>query len=325
MISLPTATDRYDWKPMQTNHQLVDDHVYLIGRPSLRQFLDYVVDLAVDGGEVDSRALNREWRAAAELIRRLEKEEAGWADHPAVAPLPAHLEPLRAAVLNDPLFQHAFNVVPADIGMVELDRLVVYQKQINLEFVQQLVQRLGPTPTEEEVFRTCLPFDHPQPLVRWTRVHSDTYEFYSPSNDLRFLGSMPLGPSNITDYPPPGALAGVVGLGVGFGSNFLNALSAEDRLVLNNGSHRAFAMRELGITHVPCIIERCSNREELKAVASSDLRRNPDRYLKHPRPSLLKDYFDPRLRRIVPIPRRIRRVRVKFEVDEDDVLAMGPA
>src|SRR2546429_630908 len=179
-----------------------------------------------------------------------------------------------------------------------------------------LKKKLGPAPTVEEVFRTCLPAEHPQPPVKWSRAHSDTYVFMSPSNDLRFLGTMRLKANHIKDYPPPGTLVGVIGIAVGFGSNFLNAIYAENRLVLNNGSHRAYALRDLGVTHVPCIIQYPSTREELVIAASGDLRDHPDLYLRSPRPSMLKDYFNPKLRKIVALKRRVRQVTVKFETDE---------
>src|SRR5216117_1827670 len=109
----------------------------------------------------------------------------------------------------------------------------------------------------------------------------------SPSNDLRFLGTMKMESNHIKVYPPPGDLVGVVGIAVGFGSNFMNALYADKRLILNNGSHRAYALREMGFTHVPCIIQHVSSRAELELVAASEIRRNPDLYLEHPRPALL--------------------------------------
>ena len=31
---------------------------------------------------------------------------------------------------------------------------------------------------------------------------------------------------------------------------------------------------------------------------------------------MLKDYFDPKLRKIIPVIRRLRQVTVKFQVDE---------
>src|SRR5439155_254114 len=86
----------------------------------------------------------------------------------------------------------------------------VYQKNIDLAFVRQLKNKLGPAPSDEEIFRTCLPYDHPQPPVTWSRVHHNKFVFMSPSNDLRFLGTMRLQASNIKDYAPPGNL--VVGV-----------------------------------------------------------------------------------------------------------------
>jgi hypothetical protein len=138
---------------------------------------------------------------------------------------------------------------------------------------------------------------------------------------MRFLGSMSLKPGNITDYAPPGDLAGVVGLAVGFGSNFLNAIYAENRLILTNGSHRAYTLRKLGVTHVPCIIQHVSLREKLEVVADSQVVDNPDYYLKNPRPSMLKDYFNPKLHKVMPVHRQLRQVTIKFEVEHGNVPA----
>lgn len=306
---------------------LVDEYVYLVGRPPLKSFLSFMEGQAVDsrangnGQAKDPRLLADEWRAANDHISQLEEEEAGWADDPTIEPLGQQLEPLREKLLEDPLFHHAFELLPAEVGIVELDRLVIFQKHINLEFVRQLKDQLGPAPSDEDIFKVCLPFDHPQPPVRWMRTRSNVFVFISPSNDIRFLDSVVLGPAQIAGYPPPGAVSGVVGLVVGFGSNFLNVIHAENRLILNNGSHRAFTLRDMGITHAPCIIQQVSSREEFRMIATSDLRRNPDLYLRHPRPPLFKDYFDPRLRKVVPVQRTLRQVRVKFEVEETDLPA----
>jgi hypothetical protein len=57
-------------------------------------------------------------------------------------------------------------------------------------------------------------------------------------------------------------------------------------------------------------------------VASSDVRHNPDFFLKHPRPSMLKDYFNPRLYTVMPVERRLRQIRVRFEIEESYVPAL---
>ncbi len=308
--------------PMETNHELVDDYIYLIGRPTLRQFLSFVRNRSLEGRRADVGALTDEWRAAASHVLKLEKSEGDGAEHAAIQPLPALLEPLRERFLRDPLVQHGFNTVPTQLGVVELDRLVVYQHHIDLSYVRLLKERMGPAPSEEEIFRLCLPFDRPSPPAKWARTHRDTYVFSSPSNDLRFLGAMPLQTEQVVGYPPPGTLVGVVGVAVGFGSNFLSVISAYDRLILHNGSHRAYALRDLGITHAPCIIQHVYSREELNVVAASAVAERPDDFVKQPRPPLLKDYFDPKLRKIIPVIRRLRQVTVKFQVDEAYVPAL---
>jgi hypothetical protein len=102
----------------------------------------------------------------------------------------------------------------------------------------------------------------------------------------------------------------------------MNAIYAEKRLILNNGSHRAFALRQMGVTHVPCIVQHVASRDELEVIASSSVRRNPDLYLKHVRPPMLKDYFNPQLRMVMPVHRRLRQVTIRFEVEEDFVPAL---
>ena len=62
----------------------------------------------------------------------LEKSEAGCADHPAMQPLPERLQPLREQFMRNPLVEHGFNTVPSQVGIVELERLVVYQHHIDL-------------------------------------------------------------------------------------------------------------------------------------------------------------------------------------------------
>ena len=296
-----------------------DRSLYLIGRPPLKDFLRFVKHHAVTPPA--QATLTDAWQAAREVVRRLETEEAGVADDPAIGKLGPEYEPLLLEFLKDPLVHHGFNTVPTEVAIVELDRMVVYQEHIDITHSRRIEQKLGAIPDRSDLFRTCLPYDHPQPPVKWSRAGEGKFVFVSPSNDLRFLGPAKVHPGELKDAPG-GNLVGVVGASVGFGSNFMNAIYAERRLILNNGSHRAFALRQMGVTHVPCIIQHVASRDELEVVASSSVRRDPDLYLKHVRPPMLKDYFNPQLRMVLPVHRRLRQVTVRFEIEEDFVPAL---
>ena len=291
-----------------------DEMLYLTGRPSLKQFLGFVDDHSEQ--PLDDGTLVDEWHAARDVVRRIEKDEAGAADRPSIVKLGSEYEPLLIELLKDPIIQASFNRVPTQVAIIELDKLVVYQKDIDVTHARRVEERLGGIPDRDQLFRTCLPFDHPRPPVKWCRQDSNSFTFVSPSRDMRFLESMQLGPENLRDYPTSGDMVGIVGLGVGFGSNFLNAFYAEDRLVLNNGSHRAFALRSMGVTHVPCIVQHVASRDALNLVASREVRNEPDRFLKDPRPPMLRDYLNPEITKVFRARRQIRQVTITFEVKE---------
>jgi hypothetical protein len=54
-------------------------------------------------------------------------------------------------------------------------------------------------------------------------------------------------------------------------------------------------------------------------IAHKEIGQRGELYLKNPRPPLLKDYFDDRLRRIVPFTRSHRLVRVQLRIDQSDI------
>jgi len=301
--------------------QVGDEHVFLVGRPPIGEYLGFVQGLAINGHAVDLGELTEEWRKANDHVRALETTEAGIADAPPMRELPPDLAALATELMQNPMFRRVFRFVPSRIALVELDRLMVFQKNINLRYVEELKARLGHAPSPASTFRLALSLDRVEPPVRQMQGPQSLFSFLCPSNDLRFLEPVLLEPVQVSGFTSTGRPSKVIGLAVGFGSNYLNALHVDGRLILNNGSHRAYALRELGVKEVPCIVQTVTRRDELELVASGDFQQAPDRYLKAPRPPLLKDYFDPKLRKIVLVQRKNRLVRVQIAVEQSDVPA----
>ena len=275
--------------------------------------------MAVDGQTVDQGLLAEEWRRANDHVICLEKSEAGIADGITPSALPSSLSDLCQRVRTQPSFVQTFRFVPVEFGIVELDRLVVYQKFINLGFIGFLKSTFPERPTEIDIARLAFSIDQPMPAVHQMQTAPNAFSFLCASNDFRVLDTALLQPQQRL-APSDGRPVAHLVMSVGFGTNLLNVVSAEGRLVLNNGSHRAYFLRELGITHAPCVIQRVTRRDELEFIGG-ELQQNPDRYLKAPRPPILKDYFDPALRKVVAVTKKNRSVRVQFGYEQMDVPA----
>lgn len=295
--------------------------LWLLGQPDLGYFLKFLRDKVVGGAELSPKLLADEWRRANDYYYALEESEAGIADEVECRELDPSLLPLAEKVRADPRFQRAFDTLPAAFGMVELERLVVFQPNVNREFIDQSKARLGADPDLKSLFRFCLPLDRQEASVKVQRIGSRRYQVSSDSADFRFLEAALFQADQISDYKPHGRIGAVIGAVVGFGSNFLYVIRDENkRMLLNNGYHRAVALRELGITHAPCIIEEVTRRDELAVAAGSTVNNAPFFYFGKKRPPLLKDFFDPRIRKILPVRRMRRVVEVEIEVRKFDLV-----
>jgi hypothetical protein len=146
------------------------------------------------------------------------------------------------------------------------------------------------------------------------RIAENSWVLKSVSSDLRLLDAEVIDPGQIVGLNAVGVPTAVLAVSVGYGANFLSAVRVDGRLVLSNGSHRAYALREAGHTHAPCLVQDASRREELQVLLGPEnpVTLKPDSFLSAPRPPLFKDYFDERLRMVVHVPRTVRQVQVSF-------------
>jgi hypothetical protein len=200
--------------------------------------------------------------------------------------------------------------------MVELDRLIVDQMHVTRNHVDAVAARIGPDPDVRTLFGHCFPLDEPGAKVDVQEVGSHRYVFRCPSTDFRFHESVLLRPGQLQGYQSFGAIAGVVGLVVGFGCNFLSVVRVGRRHLLVNGYDRAVALRSLGVTHAPCVVQTATCIDELQLCAKSRVSERAEFYFESARPPLLKDFFDPKLRKLLPLRPRMRQIEISFEVKD---------
>jgi hypothetical protein len=293
---------------------------WLVGQPALGDYLDFVRTQTIGGHDVPQRQLVDEWRVANDYYRELETNEAGIADRVKIGELPVAMRAAAIELQENPQFQQSFDLVPTDIKMVELEKLIVSQLHIDVTHSRGLETALGPDAEPEALFRYCQRIGNGAPEINVQKRGRNAFTFTSASSDFRFHNPVVLSWQEMQAPEKIRPNAMVLGMMVGFSSNFLSAIESDGRVVLYNGHHRAYALRALGYTHAPCILQHVTRRDELNVVASGDIVDEPALYFRAARPPLLKDFFDSRIRKVFDMKRVMRAVEIEFKVREFEVV-----
>ena len=288
--------------------------LWLLGQPHLGDYLDLVANKVVGGRDIDARLLADEWRTANDLYYELEQSEAGIADTIEARPIDASLAPLAEAVKASPWYRDSFDNLPASFLRVELDKLVVSQSHVECGFSDVLGTALGKEPDEATLFHFCLPLDRPMPPVRIQRLTGDRFVFTCASNDFRAHHPRVLRPHELGSLESIGPVAAMVGIMIGFGSNFMSAIRSGPRILLQNGYHRAYTLRRLGFTHAYCVVEDVTRKDELKLTADEEVASDPEFYFASKRPPILRDFFDERLAKPLRMLPSETQVEVEIKV-----------
>ncbi|HYD14650.1 MAG TPA: hypothetical protein VEC11_17515 [Allosphingosinicella sp.] len=287
--------------------------VWLLGQPHLGDYLDFVKTKVIGGAELDPRMLADEWRAANDVYAELERSEDGYADETKRRPAGRALKPLVRRLEANPWFRDSFDNLPYAVERVELDRLVASQNHVERAFTGRFLKRLA-SMSEEELFHFCLPLDRQQPPVTITRLASDRFVFTSPSTDFRAHTPRILRPEEVAHLTSCGPVSAFAGIALGFGSNFLSAVRSDRRIVLQNGYHRAYALRSAGLKYAYCVVEDVTRKDEMKLTVDDTVAEDPEFYFASRRPPLLKDFFDRRLARQLRIRPMQNHVEVEIKV-----------
>lgn len=298
--------------------------VWLLGQPHLSDYLTFVKENVVDGAALAPRGLIAEWRAANDVYADLEQREAGIAERIKCRKLPRAAKARAKQIRQEPWFDQAFGELPTSIEMVELDRLIVSQTYVDCSFAAELTAMLGADPSPEALFDLCVPTDRAMPPVRIQRHTPHHWTLSCESTDFRAHEPILLRGTDIPQRTLFGPLAAMVGVGIGFGSNCLSGVRSGTRVLLQNGYHRAYALRASGLKYAPCVIEEVTRKDELKLVASETVCDDPEFYFAAKRPPLLKDFFDPRIAKLLSILRIESSIDVEIKVKRTTPTDVAP-
>ena len=299
------------------------EEAWLLGQPPLQRYLDYMQDTAIGGAKMSRSTLVDEWRIANDYWYELEQSEAGIADTVEICELDSSLKTHVDEVMASSRYRRGFDELPTRFAMVELEKLIVSQRHVDIHHTERLKARLTEDCSLEKLFWFCMPVRSEEAPVDMRRLGSKRFLLWSKSSDFRFHEAALLNPAQISGYDPFGPVGAAIGVMLGYGSNLLNVIQSENRLLLHNGHHRAYTLLEMGITHAPCIVRTVTRRDEFNLLASADAAADPSFFFRAARPPLLKDFFDPKIRKIVKVPQLMRLLEINVEVKEHEIRDFG--
>lgn len=297
--------------------QVREPWAFLMGRSPIDDYLSFLVQSA-GTGQVDIAAAAVRWHAAARATDELQGREAGAADGVAIAAVPVELDAYVSTFLNDPVVTASYIAVPPSVGVIDLDRVVTFQRQVNLRYTEQLTRLIGDWQVSDlALLKFCLAIDQPEPQISAIQASANTFVFSSLSHDARLLEARLVDAAHITGHVTAGRPHSAVVLQVGYGVNAISVVEVNGRWVLHNGTHRAYALRAAGVTSIPAVILRVTRPDDLSIVPP--VQQNSAMYLGAARPPMLKDYFNPLLHEVIDAPRRLRQLRVQFGHEQSDI------
>jgi hypothetical protein len=295
----------------------IDRYLVLAGRAPFDEFVGYW-HRSTGGKNFDPAAAMTAFRNALGLTSYLVMTDGAAADaSAAVQELPTTLWEAAAQLMHDPRLRRTLQILPSQIAMVELDKLTVRQKHINLSQVAR-IRASVPTPGDVEgAFALCLrPDEADRPPVSFAPLPAGGHVFASASNDLRVVDLKLLDPSAFgSAVDLQGDPKHVLVLAVGYSLNLLHVLRGNNRLLIQNGSHRAYALREAGHTHAPALVQDIAHDGELAAVVGAQAQAAMAAMYGPQRPAVLRDFFDPALRVELDCPIRDTSVRVTMGIE----------
>jgi hypothetical protein len=256
----------------------------------LKSFLDVS---SIDSDERKKEIRSR-WLDAAAAFQFLAVAEAGRPDTVTIRNFPDHARSFIDELQGRQAFQRTFSNYPISIVEAEIDNIVAGQRSVHLDFVEQILGELhGAAPAD--LYRFCLGTGEDETSLQVARTGANAFTFSSANPGLRFLGAFEevYRPETMEVNHTGGQPIHSVTLLVGYGCATVNAYRVGHRLILNNGFHRLYLLRSLGVTHAPLVVQEIQHPQLELPPNIAELSR--DYLISAPRPALMKDFFDERL------------------------------
>ena len=292
------------------------NQLYLYGVTTQQEFLAYVRAECYPDDVARLPELLEQWKRAAVRFRIIADAETNLADSAKTQELDEAAKQMLPGIVKDHLFQKTFSNLPIAFRLVQIDNLIACQRQVNWDYVQALLDQVTAAATASDLVGLCLSPRAEVPAPAFLQQAPNAGVYTSPSGDFRFLGGYPkdLCEDDFRVAAGGGLPATAIVLLFGHGGSPVNVLASRSRLILNNGFHRAYALRSLGFDFMPAVVQEVSNADLELGPTIQGLPK--DYLLEDPRPSMVKDFFDEELIIRLRVKSRLKTLKVAWGVEQ---------
>lgn len=216
------------------------------------------------------------------------------------------------AIKQDKRFAHTFPHGLLTFEIIEIDKLIACQAAVAMDYVDKLLNGFPNQLDQDALLDICLTLDKTVPEVSDIRINEQTIIYSSENTDFRFLGAIqkPLAEIDLDKSSTGGIPTRGLVMLFGYGGSPINVLRVGNRIFLNNGFHRVYALRKAGITEIPVIVQTVQNPAlEFPAVYQNI----PKEYLlAADRLPMMEDYLNHEL--VIELKAKARRRGIKVTV-----------
>ena len=294
---------------------------YLFAFATQAEVLHHVRTQSLEEESARLPEILRAWEGLRPRVEQLNERERDIAESCQLVPVADEHHEAVGAFTKDELFQKTFAGHAISFAVVEADKLIAPQRTVHLGYVKRLAESYPKSPSMRELLDICVSPKRMMDPIQHLEVVPNVHVFSSPNSDIRFLGAFvkKLTADDLQYAVGGGLPAAAVIAFVGYGVAPVNVLLAGRRVVLNNGFHRVYTLRSLGISRIPVVVQHIRNVELEFPPAVAGL---PKEYLlKVPRPVLIKDFFEPDFSITLKARERIKMVAVGISPNQHDVPA----
>jgi hypothetical protein len=266
---------------------------------------------ALSDTEERKQEIKHLWPAATAAFQQLAATEEGLPESAETRPLNGAWNDYLAGVRGNPAFARTFANVPISFAEVEIDKLVAGQRVVHLHGVQKIKEKGTP----ENLPAFCLEPGQEAAPITIARTAKTAFTASSKNPNLRFLGVHERAyEGNVFGHHPGGQPVHAIVLLLGYGISTVNVYRVGRRLILGNGFHRLYALRTLGITHAPVVVQEVTHPKLEMPPIIGDV--PIERLIDTPRPALMKDFVNERLICEIKQKQFIKTVQVIWNTNE---------